>query len=66
MKIKLIAKDTHTLTKIVDTEDYPNTDFDTLIEVEDYEIRKAYGKKYNETCGTVIVEEVSSDNNWNN
>ena len=62
MIIKFIAKDTHTLTKIVDTEDYPNTDFDTLIEVEDYEIRKAYGKKYNETCGTVIVQEVSDDN----
>ena len=61
MIIKFIAKDTHTLTKIVDTEDYPNTDFDTLIDVEDYEIRKAYGKKYNETCGTVIVEEVSDD-----
>ena len=59
MIIKFIAKDTHTLTKIVDTEDYPNTDFDTLNDVEDYEIRKAYGKKYNETCGTVIVEEVS-------
>ena len=29
---------------------------DTLIDVEDYEIRKAYGKKYNETCETVIVE----------
>ncbi len=56
MIIKFIAKDTHTLTKIVDTEDYPNTDFDTLIDVEDYEIRKAYGKKYNETCETVIVE----------
>ena len=62
MIIKFIAKDTHTLTKIVDTEDYPNTDFDTLIDVEDYEIRKAYGKKYNETCGTVIVEEVSDEN----
>ena len=61
MIIKFIAKDTHTLTKIVDTEDYPNTDFDTLIDVEDYEIRKAYGKKYNETCGTVIVEEVSDE-----
>ena len=63
MIIKFIAKDTHTLTKIVDTEDYPNTDFDTLIEVEDNQIRKAYGKKYNETCGTVIVEEVSDDIN---
>ena len=58
MIIKFIAKDTHTLTKLVDTEDYPNTDFNTLIDVEDYEIRKAYGKKYNETCGTVIVEEI--------
>jgi|TARA_R100001460_G_scaffold44438_1_gene81205 hypothetical protein len=58
MIIKFIAKDTHTLTKIVDTEDYPNTDFNTLIDVKDYEIRKAYGKKYNETCGTVIVEEI--------
>ena len=61
MIIKFIAKDTHTLTKIVDTEDYPNTDFDTLIDVEDYEIRKAYGKKYNETCETVIVEKVSDE-----
>tara|TARA_R100001086_G_scaffold246196_1_gene178087 strand:- start:878 stop:1066 length:189 start_codon:yes stop_codon:yes gene_type:complete len=58
MIIKFIAKDTYTLTKIVDTEDYPNTDLDTLIEVEDYYLRKAYGKKYNECCGTVIVKEV--------
>ena len=57
MEIKLTAKDTHTLTRIIDTEDYPNTDINTLIQVEDYELRKAYGKKYNESCGTVIVEE---------
>ena len=57
MEIKLTAKDTHTLTRISDTEDYPNTDINTLIQVEDYELRKAYGKKYNESCGTVIVEE---------
>ena len=57
MEIKLTAKDTHTLIKIIDTEDYPNTDINTLIQVEDYELRKAYGKKYNESCGTVIVEE---------
>jgi len=63
MIIKFIAKDTHTLTKIVDTEDYPNTDFDTLIEVEDNEMRKAYGKKYKESCGTVIIEEMKDDNN---
>ena len=62
MEIKLTAKDTHTLTRIIDTEDYPNTDINTLIQVEDYELRKAYGKKYNETCGTVIVEEVSDEN----
>ena len=61
MKIKLIAKDTHKLTKIVDTEDYPNTDFDTLIEVEDNQIRKAYAILHNESCGTVIVEEVSDE-----
>jgi|TARA_R100000479_G_C6342226_1_gene185801 hypothetical protein len=58
MNIKLIAKDTHTLTKIIDTEDYPNTDIDNLIDVEDYELRKAYAKKYNESCGTVIIEEI--------
>ena len=58
MIFKIIAKDTHTLTKIVDTEDYPDTDVDTLIDIEDYELRKAYGEKYNESCGTVIVEEV--------
>jgi hypothetical protein len=57
MEIKLTAKDTHTLTRIIDTEDYPNTDINTLIQVEDYELRKAYGKKYNESCGTVIIEE---------
>ena len=56
MNIRLIAKDTHTLTKIIDTEDYPNTDIDTLIDVEDNELRKEYAKKYNESCGTVIVE----------
>ena len=61
MKIKLIAKDTYTLTKIFDTEDYPNTDFDTLVEVEDNQIRKEYANKYNESCGTVIVEEVSDE-----
>ena len=44
-------------TKVIDTEDYPNTDIDTLIDIEDYEIRKAYAKKYNESCGTVIIEE---------
>ena len=58
MNIKLIATDTHTLTKVIDTEDYPNTDIDTLIDVEDYELRKAYAKKYNESCGTVIIEEL--------
>ena len=57
MEIKLTAKDTHILTRIIDTEDYPNTDINTLIQVEDYELRKAYGKKYNESCGTVIIEE---------
>ena len=57
MEIKLTAKDTHTLTRIIDTEDYPNTDINILIQVEEYELRKAYGKKYNESCGTVIVEE---------
>ncbi len=57
MEIKLTAKDTHTLTRIIDTEDYPYTDINTLIQVEDYELRKAYGKKYNESCGTVIIEE---------
>ena len=56
MNITLIAKDTFTLTKVIDTEDYPNTDIDTLIDVEDNELRKAYAKKYNESCGTVIVE----------
>ena len=56
--IRLTAKDTFTLTKVIDTEDYPNTDIDTLIDVEDNELRKAYAKKYNESCGTVIVEEV--------
>jgi|TARA_B100000085_G_scaffold230338_1_gene216858 hypothetical protein len=56
MNIRLIAKDTHTLTKVIDTEDYPNTDIDTLIDVEDNELRKAYAKKYNESCGTVIVK----------
>lgn len=58
MNIKLIAKDTHTLTKVINAEDYPNTDIDTLIDVEDYELRKAYAKKYNESCGTVIIEEI--------
>ena len=58
MNIILTAKDTYTLTKIIDTEDYPNTDIDTLIDVEDYELRKAYAKKYNESCGTVIIEEI--------
>jgi len=57
MEIKLTAKDTHILTRIIDTEDYPNTDINTLIQVEDYELRKAYRKKYNESCGTVIIEE---------
>jgi hypothetical protein len=57
MEIKLTAKDKHILTRIIDTEDYPNTDINTLIQVEDYELRKAYGKKYNESCGTVIIEE---------
>ena len=57
MEIKLTAKDTHILTRIIDTKDYPNTDINTLIQVEDYELRKAYGKKYNESCGTVIIEE---------
>ena len=56
MNITLIAKDTFTLTKVIDTEDYPNTDIDTLIDVEDYELRKEYAKKYNESCGTVIIE----------
>ena len=56
MNIKLTAKDTYTLTKVIDAEDYPNTDIDTLIDVEDNELRKAYAKKYNESCGTVIVE----------
>ena len=56
MILKIIAKDTHTLTRIVDTEDYPDIDVDTLIDIEDYELRKAYGKKYNESCGTVIIE----------
>ena len=56
MNIKLTAKDTYTLTKVIDTEDYPNTDIDTLIDVEDYELRKEYTKKYNESCGTVIIE----------
>ena len=58
MNIKLTAKDTYTLTKVIDTEDYPNTDIDTLIDVEDNELRKAYAKKYNESCGTVIIEKV--------
>ncbi len=61
MIIKFIAKDTHTLTKIVDTEDYPNTDFDTLIEVEDNQIRKEYGKKYKESCGTVIIKHIKGE-----
>jgi hypothetical protein len=56
MNIKLIAKDTFTLTKVIDSEDYPNTDINILIDVEDYELRKEYAKKYNESCGTVIVE----------
>jgi len=54
MNIRLTAKDTHTLTKVIDTEFIPVCPFcgndDTL--------RKAYAKKYNESCGTVIVEEV--------
>ena len=58
MGIKLTAKDTYMLTKVIDTEDYPNTDIDTLIDVEDNELRKTYAKKYNESCGTVIVEEI--------
>lgn len=56
MNIKLIAKDTFTLTKVIDSEDYPNTDINILIDVEDYELRKEYAKKYNESCGTVIIE----------
>ena len=56
MNITLTAKDTFTLTKVIDTEDYPNTNIDTLIDVEDYELRKEYAKKYNESCGTVIIE----------
>lgn len=56
MNITLTAKDTFTLTKVIDTEDYPNTDINILIDVEDYELRKEYAKKYNESCGTVIVE----------
>ena len=56
MNIKLIAKDTFTLTKVIDSEDYPNTDINILIDVEDYELRNEYAKKYNESCGTVIIE----------
>lgn len=61
MIFKLIAKDTYCLTKMIDTEDYPDIDVDTLIDIEDYELRKAYGKKYGETCGEVIVEEVNDE-----
>ena len=33
MNITLTAKDTFTLTKVIDTEDYPNTDINILIDV---------------------------------
>ena len=63
MIFKLIAKDTYCLTKMIDTEDYPNSDgrIDTLLEIETYNLQKEYGKKYGETCGEVIVEEVNDE-----
>ena len=61
MLFKLIAKDTYCLTKIIDTEDYPNSDgkIDTLLEIESWNLQKEYGKKYQESCGEIIIEELN-------
>jgi len=57
MKVKLIAKGSYVLEKVINTNDYETKCVDTIIEAEDNYLRKEYGKKYDETCNTIIVEE---------
>jgi len=57
MIYKLIAKGSYVLEKVINTNDYETKCVDTIIEGEDNYLRKEYGKKYDETCNTIIVEE---------
>ena len=57
MIYKLIAKGSYVLEKVINTNDYETKCVDTIIDAEENYLRKEYGKKYYETCNTIIVEE---------
>ena len=62
MIYKLIAKGSYVLEKVINTNDYETKCVDTIIDAEEYYLRKEYGKKYYETCNTLIVKELRRKN----
>tara|TARA_B100001057_G_scaffold264600_1_gene264794 strand:+ start:161 stop:340 length:180 start_codon:yes stop_codon:yes gene_type:complete len=58
MKYKITALGTHKMEKVVDTRFYKTKCLDTIIDNEDIYLREEYGKKYQETCSEVIIEEL--------